>query len=200
MFAANSWPRQTCYPLLLGSICSAVAIQVLCWAIDVGNLNVIYGMMALAGFGVGIRMSPSSMHGLAYFPGNTAQITCVFAFALPFGGAVGLTLMSTVYNNELGPAHDRYKHAIMYAYYTIVPFMWLCVIAVLFLGNVWIKKNGDHELVNGAYFWSLVTRKKLVRETRHRGGDDWSSASAHPEMRRGMTGEPRKESNTSEPV
>lgn len=158
----------------------------LAWAIDVGNVDAIYGMMALAGFGVGIRMSPSSMHGLAYFPANTAQITCVFAFALPFGGAIGLTIMSTVFNNKLGASDANAKDAIKYAYYAIAPFMWLCVIAVLFLGNVWVADSGDHEVADGAYLLSLVTGKRLARETRHRGED--------------LTAEGRKESRTVEVV
>lgn len=178
MFMSNVFPRQTIHPLLLGSLCSAVGVQVLCWAIDAGRLAVIYGMMALAGFGVGVRMSPSTMHGLAFFPGSTAQVTCVFAFALPLGGAVGLTLMSTVFNNKLDSTSGggNYKEAIMYAYYAIVPFMWLCVLAVLFLGNVWVREDGHHEVVSGSYLLSLVTGRTLPRETRHRGDGDPSGA------------------------
>lgn len=185
MFMVNQYPRQTIYPLLLGSIASAVGVQVLVWGIDVGNVPLIYGMMALAGFGVGVRMSPGSMHGLAYFPATTAQVTCVFAFAMPFGGAVGLTLMSTVFNNKLGANEAGAKTAIMYAYYTIVPFMWLCVLACLFLGNVWITKNGDHDVVKGAYILGVFTRTKLVRETMTRGGGDWAEARAHPDAETG---------------
>lgn len=177
MFMVNRFPRQTIYPLMLGSVASAVGITVLAWAINAGELNAVYGMMALSGFGVGIRMSPSTMHGLAYFPANTASITCIFAFALPFGGAVGLTIMSSVFNNKVGsvPTSADAKEAIMYAFYAISPFMWLCLVLATFLGNTWINKNGDHEVVDGAYLWSLVTRKRLVRETRTRGGDDWAT-------------------------
>lgn len=157
-------------------------------------------MMALAGFGVGVRMSPGSMHGLAYFPANTAQITCIFAFALPFGGAVGLTLMSTVFNNKLEPTYANVKDAIMYAYYTIVPFMWLCVLACLFLGNVWINKNGDHEVVNEAYILSVLTGRKLVKEKRTRGGGDWANARARSDAEAGMTTEHRKKSESAGPL
>lgn len=208
MFMSNIFPRQTIYPLLLGSLCSAVGVQVLCWGIDAGHLALIYGMMALAGFGVGVRMSPSTMHGLAFFPGGTAQITCVFAFALPFGGAVGLTLMSTVFNNKLdvggsgsGGGGGDYKEAILYAYYAIVPFMWLCVLAVLFLGNVWVRKNGHHEVVNGAYLLSLVTGKTLARETRHRGEGDLSGTQNPTGTEVVETSRhQRKEGETVEPV
>lgn len=157
----------------------------LAWAINAGNLNLVYGMMALSGFGVGIRMSPSTMHGLAYFPASTASITCVFAFALPFGGAVGLTIMSSVFNNKVGPAptYANAKTAIMDAFYAIVPFMWLCVILGTFLGNTWVNKNSDHEVVNGAYLWSLVTRKYLVKETRTRGGGDWVANNVESEAK-----------------
>lgn len=186
MFMVNTFPRQTIYPLMLGSVSSAVGVQVLCWAIGAGNLPVIYGMMALSGFGVGVRMSPGSMHGLAYFPANTSQIACVFAFAMPFGGAVGLTLMSTVFNNKLDSNHVDAKTAIVYAYYTIVPFMWLCVVACLFLGNVWITKEGDHEVVNEAYILSALTGRKMVREKRTRGGGDWANARAKPDAETGM--------------
>lgn len=195
MFMVNRYPRQTIYPLMLGSIASAVGIQVLCYAINVGDLNLIYGMMALAGFGVGVRMSPGTMHGLAYFPASTAQITCVFAFAMPFGGAVGLTLMSTVFNNKLNPTTaTNAKTAIMYAYYAIAPFMWLCVLACLFLGNVWINKDGDHDVVNGAYILSVLTRKTLLKEKRTRGGGDWANARANLDAETGMANEYRKES------
>lgn len=194
MLMVNTYPRQTIYPLMLGSVASAVGIQVLCYAINTGNLNLIYGMMALAGFGVGIRMSPGTMHGLAYFPASTAQITCVFAFAMPFGGAVGLTLMSTVFNNKLNLTGTNAKTAIMFAYYAIVPFMWLCVLACLLLGNVWINKDGDHDVVNEAYILSALTRRKLVKEKRTRGGGDWANARTNPDAETGMANHYRKES------
>lgn len=170
---------------MLGSVASAVSIQVMCWAIGAGNLPVIYGMMALGGFGVGVRMSPGSMHGLAYFPASTSQITCVFAFAMPFGGAVGLTLMSTVFNNKLDANDASAKTAIVYAYYTILPFMWLCVVACLFLGNVWINKEGEHEVVSEAYILSALTGKKMVREKRTRGGGDWANNHEQPDADHG---------------
>ncbi|PSR82923.1 major facilitator superfamily domain-containing protein [Coniella lustricola] len=199
MFMLNRVPRQTIYPLLLGSLSAAAAITVLAIAIEKNNINLVYGMMALAGFGVGSRMSPSTTHGLAHFPGSTAQITCVFAFAQPFGGAVGMTLMSAVWNNKLGHYDDFAKSAITYSYYAIIPFMWLCVIACLFLGNVWILKSGGHEIVTGVYFWGAI-RGSNVKETRIRGGDhDWATKQPEGEQVAGAS-EHKKRGNAGEQV
>lgn len=211
----NRFPRQTIYPLVLGSLCSAAGMQVLCWALSAGRVDVVYGMMALAGFGVGLRMSPSAMHGLALVPDSdsssgsrrTAQVTCVFAFALPLGGVVGLTLMSTVYNNKLrgggGGGGGDYEEAIVHAYYAVVPFMWVCFLACLFLGNVWVGRDGGHEVVGGAYLVSLVTRRKLARETRRRGDEDWASGLRARGQTEGVVCESadrRKDIGTAEPV
>lgn len=168
MFATNVWPRQTMHLLLLGSITSACGITVLSWAIDNDQTNLIYGMMALTGHGIGLRMNPGTLHGLAYFPSMTAAISCIVSFALPFGGMIALTLMGTVFNNKAGSTTESLKDGVRWAFVAIMPFMWACVIITTFLGNVWILKSGDHEVVNGAYFWSLVTRKKLTRERRTR--------------------------------
>ncbi|KAJ6111169.1 hypothetical protein N7486_003404 [Penicillium sp. IBT 16267x] len=169
MFSSNIWPRQTLPTLLLGSLTSAVGITVLAWAVNAAQTDAIYGMMALVGFGIGSRMNPTSLHGLAYFPAMTAQITCLVSFALPFGGLVGLTIMSTVFTNKSGTDESDPKKGIMWAFIAMMPFMWISVILTTFLGNVWIKKDGGHEVVNGAYIWSFVTRKKLTRRRRGRG-------------------------------
>lgn len=169
MFMTNVWPRQTLPALLLGSTTAAVGITTLVWAINAERNSVIYGMMALTGHGIGMRMNPGSLHGLAYFPTKTASITFLVSFAMPFGGTVALTLMSTVFNNKSGVQHTNAKEGIRYGFIALVPFMWAAVILATFLGNVWIMKDGRHEVVSGAYLWSFVTRKKLVREKRTRG-------------------------------
>jgi hypothetical protein len=168
MFSSNVWPRQTLPALLLGSITSSVGITVLAWAVHAAKTNVIYGMMALVGHGVGIRMNPASLHGLAYFPTMTAQISCLVSFAVPFGGLVGLTIMSTVFTNKSGESQLDPQRGIMWAFIAMMPVMWLSVLLTTLLGNVWIRKEGGHEVVNGAYLWSFVTRKKLDRERRDR--------------------------------
>jgi hypothetical protein len=151
-------------------------------------------MMALTGYGVGIRLNPATMHGLAYFPASTAAISSLFSFALPFGGMIALTTMSTVFNNkkEANP-----KDGISWAYVSVIPFVWLCLILTTLLGNVWVRKEGDHEVVNGAYFWSLLTRRKLQKEKRSRDGAGWGGrAISHTGTDTVMSGEERRDTPT----
>ncbi|KAH6646396.1 major facilitator superfamily domain-containing protein [Truncatella angustata] len=168
-YSVNTWPRQTFPPLFLGSITSAIGITVLAWATHVGNTSVILGMMALTGHGVGMRMNPGALHGLAYFPTLTAQITCLVSLAIPLGGTVALTIMSTVFNNKSGVDSREAKTGIMYAFISLIPFMWICVAVATFLGNAWILEDRGHEIVHGSYFWSYITGTQLQREKRSRG-------------------------------
>ncbi|KAJ5469636.1 hypothetical protein N7539_009254 [Penicillium diatomitis] len=147
-------------------VTSAVGITVLAWAIHTGKTKTIYAMMALTGHGVGMRMNPASLHGLAYFPQMVAQISCLVSFAVPFGGLVGLTIMSTVFTNKSGPSQVEAQQGIMWAFISMTPPMWLSLVLTTLLGNVWIRKEGSHEVVNGVYLWSLATREPLVREKR----------------------------------
>jgi hypothetical protein len=164
MFSSNVWPRQTLPPLLLGSVTSAVAMTALAWAVHARSTNVVYGMMALVGHSVLVRMNPASLHGLAYFPTMTAQISCLVAFALPFGGLVGLTIMSTVFTNKSGDDQRDAKDGITWAFIAMTPFMWLCVISTTFLGNVWITNSGCQEVVKEVYLWNLLSGKALSRK------------------------------------
>ncbi|KAJ5942963.1 Major facilitator superfamily domain general substrate transporter [Penicillium verrucosum] len=171
MFSSNVWPRQTFPALFFGSITSAVGMTVLAWGVHAGKTSVIYGMMALVGHGVGMRMNPASMHGLAYFPAMTAQISCLASFAVPFGGLLGLTIMSTVFTNKSGVGQRDAKGGVMWAFIAMMPLMWLSVLLTTFLGNVWILKEGGHEVVNRPYLWGLIFGREIVRERRARGED-----------------------------
>lgn len=151
--------------MFLGTTSAGVGIAVIAWACQTEYLNLIYGMMALTGYGVGLNMNPGMLHGLAYFPGMTAPITCLASFAFPFGGTIALTIMSTVFNNKSGPNHSDPKSGIVWAYVAVVPIVWLAVLITTFLGNVWIGKDGNHEVVHGSWFWSLLTGKKLEKVT-----------------------------------
>ncbi|TQV93789.1 tetracycline efflux protein [Cordyceps javanica] len=169
IFASKVWPRQTLPPLTFGALTTAVGITVLAYAVHVRNTSLIYGMLALIGHGVMLRMNPASLHCLGYFPERTSQITCLSAFATPFGGLVGLTIMTTVFNNKSGVSHLDAKEGITWAFISMIPFMWVCVLLALCLGNVWILKNGDHEILRGSYILGLVRSGPLNKELHHRG-------------------------------
>jgi hypothetical protein len=169
MFSSNVWPCQTLPTLLLGSITSAIGITVLPWAIYAEYTNLVYGMMVLVGHGIMMRTNPGSLHCLAYFPNMTARITCLLSFANPFGGFVGLTIMTTVFTNKSGIDQQDPKTGMMWAFIALAPFMWLSVLLTPFLGNVWISRDGAHEVVNGAYLWSFVSRKRLTMQRMTRG-------------------------------
>jgi hypothetical protein len=122
MYFCNSWPRKTWFPLMLGSIVEAVGIGVLCFALWSDHVATVYGMMALTGAGTGLRFMPGmrqltllsfelgsvltrrvgSLHGVGFFPNHIATVVSLMAVALPFGGTLALTIMTTVFNNTSG--------------------------------------------------------------------------------------------------
>jgi hypothetical protein len=172
MFLMNVWPRQTIPVLTLGSISFSVGMTVIAWACHVEYSNLIYGMMALTGFGVGVSMNPGTLHALAYFPGMTAPITCLSSFTMPFGGTITLTIMSTVFNNRSGTNHADPMTGIVWAYVAVIPFVWLSVLATTFMGNVWIGKDGHHQVIHGAWLWDTLRGKRLEKVTMARMEDN----------------------------
>lgn len=172
ILATTKWPRQTFPVLVLGSITAAVGMTVLAWAVHAHNNNVVFGMMALVGHGVMVRMNPTAVHCLAYFPNLTARITCLNAFAIPFGGLFGLTIMTTVFNNKITHGNETPQEAIMWAFVSVIPFMWLCVAFCLLTGNVWIREGGSHEALRGSYLWHLLTGKTMIKDISRRGGEN----------------------------
>ncbi|KAH6847721.1 hypothetical protein B0I37DRAFT_431517 [Chaetomium sp. MPI-CAGE-AT-0009] len=188
VFFINVWPRQTVPILFLGTISSAIGITVVAWACYTDYVNLIYGMMALTGFGVGLTTNPGTLHALAYFPGMTAPITCLASFAHPFGGTITLTIMSTVFNNRSGLNHEDPGSGIFWAFAAVIPIMWLAVIITTFLGNVWLGKDGSHEVVHGFWFWNLLRGRRLERVTMARM-EDSGPASGNGDI--GMKAVPR---------
>jgi hypothetical protein len=173
MIMCNAYPRQTFFPLFLGSIIEATGISVLCYALQHGHIPTIYGMMALTGAGSGLRFMPGSLHGIGFFPNNISSVISMMSFAVPFGGTMAMTIMGTVFNNKgsiaaqfntpathstsgtdgvykLDPAtqkiiSDSAKTGVVWAFIAILPLMWLCVVAASCLGNVKITGKGVSE-------------------------------------------------------
>lgn len=184
MYMCNIHPRQTFHPLFLGSIIEAVGITVLTWALHNGKTATIYGMMGLTGCGTGLRFMPGTLHGIGFFPNNIAPIISMMSFAVPFGGAVSMTLMGTVFNNKSGmPKSDGEtsiqaisdlqpeieakirgdaKNGIVFAFIAILPFMWLCVLVAGLLGNVRITKDGQVDEKGNRDFSENVTESMYL--------------------------------------
>ncbi|KUI70654.1 putative MFS-type transporter YusP [Cytospora mali] len=166
MVFCNIWPRNTFLPLFLGSTIEAVGIGLLAWAMYTGKTGTIYGMIAFSGVGTGLRFMPGTLHAVGFFPKSIATIVSLMGIALPFGGALSLTIMTTVYNNLV--AKDA-RMAFVWAFVAICPFMGVCIVCAACLGNVGIvrPKPGEegadepqHELTEGSYLLALLRGRK----------------------------------------
>ncbi|OHE90834.1 major facilitator superfamily transporter [Colletotrichum orchidophilum] len=195
-FLCNSWPRKTFPSIFIGSILEMLGIGLLAWAIYTEHDPTVYGMMALTGVGIGLRIMPVPLHGVGYFPKKIAAVISLMAVAYPFGGTLGLTIMTTVFNNASGISEDsplrdfealgslptttqqqvthNAKMGVVWAFVAICPFMVLCTISASFLGNVYIGKveEGENERQNeiyeGVYLLSYFRRRGTTKNVRRR--------------------------------
>jgi len=175
------------FPLFTGCTIEATGITILAIAINSGNLQLIYGMLALTGVGTGLRMMPGTLHGIAYHPDAIASIVSLMSLALTLGGTLATTIMLNIFNNVLSqagisfngvssssfdqisslPAEElvffrgKAQRGIVLAFWAITAFMWLGVVVSLGLGNVRIGKGeeGDRITDKGSYIGSLLRRK-----------------------------------------
>jgi hypothetical protein len=67
MFGCTIYPRQTRFPLALGTIIEPLGLTMLAVALRGGDLPTIYGMLALIGVGTGIRFMPGTFLGRALY-------------------------------------------------------------------------------------------------------------------------------------
>lgn len=166
MLFSNVWPRGTFLSLFLGSTIEALGIGLIAWAMSTGHVASIYGMVAFSGVGTGLRFMPGTLHAVGFFPDNIASIVSLMGIATPFGGAVALTVMSTVYNNV---AATDGKMAMVWAFVAICPFMGICILCAACLGNVSIIKpkageEGEegvkHIATDGSYLLALLRSRR----------------------------------------
>lgn len=132
---------------MLGAVVEAIGLGVLAWALWKEHDPTVYGMMVLTGVGIGIRLVPVPLHGMAYFPQRIAAVISLMEVSDPFGGTLGLTIMTTVLNNvagvgdlgdsagydfsessemgeqEMEDLRQRAKKGIVLAFVAIFPFM-----------------------------------------------------------------------------
>ncbi len=142
------------------------------------------------------------LHGVGYFPNQIASIVSLVSLAVALGGTFAMTLMFTVFNNhlssagitlkggssnsfdkisELSPEGQKYlrgeaRTAISVSFFALCSFLWLGVVAVAFMGNVNITKEGkglegegerdfSENVIEGSYIGSLFRRRNGVVQT-----------------------------------
>ncbi|KAK3946123.1 major facilitator superfamily domain-containing protein [Diplogelasinospora grovesii] len=198
MFMCNVYPRKTFVPILLGSVIEAAGVGVLAWALWGEHTPTIFGMMALTGVGTGLRFMPAPLHAIGFFSENTASVLAFMAVALPLGGTLALTVMATVFNNTSGigassPLRDftvisnlpeplrsttihNAKMGVVWAFVALTPFMVVCIIAAMLLGNVNITKDRTNE--NGAVISDVYLLRLLRRDKEKIDGESTISAEA----------------------
>ncbi|KIY01052.1 uncharacterized protein Z520_03718 [Fonsecaea multimorphosa CBS 102226] len=101
IFVCNVYPRQTFPPLVTGTIIENAGIAVLAYAVKVKNETLVNVMMGIAGAGTGMRFMPSNLHLAGMFRDRLAPAYSLLRFALPFGGTLALTIMGSVFQNQM---------------------------------------------------------------------------------------------------
>ena len=97
----NVHPRQTTWPLLIGTIVETGSIGALSWAVRARQRTAVNVLMGVAGFGTGIRFMPENLHLTGMHRDKIAVILGLLSFAGPFGGTIALTVMGSVFQNKM---------------------------------------------------------------------------------------------------
>lgn len=101
MALCNLWPRETFYPLFIGSVIEATGLALITWAVNQRHKSVVNGMLALAGVGTGLRFMPVVLHAAGIWPTRLASIMSLLSFTIPFGGTIAISMMGSVYTNKM---------------------------------------------------------------------------------------------------
>ncbi|KAI5462224.1 major facilitator superfamily domain-containing protein [Mariannaea sp. PMI_226] len=195
-FICNKWPRMTWPSIFLGTLVETVGLGLLAWAIYVENLAVIFAMMAVVGCGCGLRFMASPLHGIGLHRQIRASVIGLLSVAIPFGGTVGLTIMSTVFNNTSGldtksndfskiqsePAatrdkaiHDA-KMGVVWAFVAVTPLVAMAFVFATCLGNIKFEQGAIGEdgkptdlVIRGSYLLSLTRGGTKSQDEEERG-------------------------------
>ncbi|KAI1639395.1 major facilitator superfamily domain-containing protein [Biscogniauxia mediterranea] len=157
-------------PGLGGSIVEAVGVGLMAWALYLEHTPTIFGVIALTGVGTGLRFMPCTLHAIGFFPRDISSVVAIMGVAYTFGGTMGLTVMTTVFNNV---TPDNLKNGIVWAFFSLTPFMVICILGSACLGNVNITKGADgsssgevsgSNLICGSYVLALLRGEKKPRK------------------------------------
>ncbi|CUS13901.1 unnamed protein product [Tuber aestivum] len=189
MYLCNVSPRTTFPPLLLGHLAFPISIGVLTSALRSRNKPLIYGMMALSGFGNGISFMPVPLHAIAKKPAHLAVIVGTIQFFEPFGGTVAMAVMGSVLNNKLGEfggefskgggggavgaglafgvqAREAVKEGVRWAFLAILPLVVVAAVVVFFLGDVRIDEGVvvEEMVSGGGRKWGVKVYYEAVKD------------------------------------
>ncbi|TAQ83922.1 hypothetical protein B7494_g7754 [Chlorociboria aeruginascens] len=78
IFTLNIFPRQTFWPLLLGTIVEPLGITLLAVGMQKDHLPFIYGMLGLTGVGTGIRLMPGNSPFHSFYSSPTPRRKFIF--------------------------------------------------------------------------------------------------------------------------
>ncbi|KAJ9606625.1 hypothetical protein H2200_008633 [Cladophialophora chaetospira] len=101
IFVCNVYPRQTFPPLFLGTVVETAGIAALAYAVKARNETLVNVMMGVSGAGTGMRFMPSNLHLAGMFRDRLAPVYSILRFAMPFGGTLALTIMGSVFQNQM---------------------------------------------------------------------------------------------------
>ncbi|KAG9776319.1 hypothetical protein KCU88_g4911, partial [Aureobasidium melanogenum] len=101
VYVCNVRPRQTFWPLLVGTVIETAGISTLAYAVKSRNATLVNVMMVVAGAGTGLRFMPSNLHLAGMFRDRLAPVYSLLRFSMPFGGTLALTIMGSVFQNQM---------------------------------------------------------------------------------------------------
>jgi hypothetical protein len=191
IFLCRVFPRQTWWPLFVGTIVEPLGITLIAVGLSAQNKSLIYAMLAVAGIGTGIRFMPGTLHGVGYYPKQIASIVSIISLSISLGGTFGTTIMLNIFNNRMRssgvsfegagqsfgeidslPAEtqallrEKAKSSIAVAFYSISAFMWLGAVLMVGLGNVYIgQERGDGDepanVLRGTFVGDLFRKRRV---------------------------------------
>jgi hypothetical protein len=150
-----TWPT-----FFFGTLIQTIGVGMVAYAMYTEQSPLIFGMMALVGMGTGLRLMSAALHGIGIFRKDRAAVIGLLSLAFPLGGTIGLTIMSTVFNNtsnfdssgDFSAIRDlpsalqaEYKESVkmglVWSFVAITPLLLLSWFATFFLGNVKVGKG-----------------------------------------------------------
>jgi hypothetical protein len=101
MFLCNSWPRQTFFPLMWGSIVEGVGLALLTYSVSIRHQTMVKVFLAVSGAGTGLRFMPVVLHAAGVWSTRIPSMQSLLSFMLPLGETIGISMMGSVFSNKL---------------------------------------------------------------------------------------------------